>query len=107
MTSCVKNDCESCLELSSAKGEVDVDGGFHLGRIPIQKVWLVTPALHSIQRAAGLHRWSADDLQVLDRARLGDNRMQDDHTLNVGGFGDRRVDRLRLRKRHAGNRSAG
>src|ERR1035437_6623540 len=91
--------------LAAAKGEVDVDGRLHLGGFPIEKIGLVTPAGYRIPRAVGQHRGTTDNLQALDRSLLRDDSVQDDDSLNVCGLGDRLIYRLRLRKRHAGDRT--
>ena len=43
--------------------------------------------------AAGQHRRSADDLQILDGALLGDDGVQNHRALHVRCLGDGRIDR--------------
>src|SRR6185312_16810784 len=58
--------------ISATEGKDDVHLRFHLHRLTIQQIGLVTPGLHSFHGRLLKHGWSADDLEILNRAFLRD-----------------------------------
>ena len=71
--------------------EDHVHGGFHLNRLSIQQVGLVSPGLHGVHRGLSQHGRPADHAQALYSAGPRDGGLQNHRSLNPRGLRDDRI----------------
>src|SRR4029077_2920139 len=70
-----KPTAQASLAASQREGHLHLR--VHFDRFSVQQVRLVLPLLHRLDRGRSQHRVTANQLQVLDVARLADLRLQD------------------------------
>src|SRR5580704_12482034 len=70
--------------------------GIHIHRLTVEQGGFVTPLTDGVHRVLHQQRRTGDVSQLLDRAVLGNNCVEDDRAGNVSRLGNRRINRLHL-----------
>src|SRR5215469_7777039 len=74
-----------------AQGEDNLHCSIDLHGLPVERRRPVFPFLHGVHRGCHQQGRSRNEFELLDRAVLGNDRVQDDRARNVSGLGNRRV----------------